>query len=62
MRLLVNRNDVDINAKDNCGLTPLSRAAKKGHEAVVRLLVDRDDVDINTKDNENGLTPLSWAA
>ena len=38
MQLLVERDDVDINAKDNSGQTPLSLAAVYGHEAVVQLL------------------------
>ena len=61
MSLLVERGDVDINAKDNCGRTPLSFAAQRGYEAVVRLLVERGDVDIDAKD-DGGRTPLSFAA
>ncbi|KAF3312506.1 hypothetical protein TWF173_007116 [Orbilia oligospora] len=41
------------------GRTPLSWAAEKGHEAVVRLLINVG-AEIETKDSE-GLTPLSWA-
>jgi len=41
--------------------TPLSWAASKGHEAVVKLLVGRDGVDVNWKDNTSR-TPLLWAA
>jgi ankyrin repeat protein len=40
--------------------TPLSWAAKRGHEAVVRLLVKKG-TDIDAKDNE-GQTALLWAA
>jgi hypothetical protein len=49
------------NSKDNYGRTPLSWAAREGHEAVVKLLVGRDDVEADSKGN-NGRTPLSWAA
>ena len=38
MRLLVERQGVDINAKNNNGHTPLILAARNGHEAVVWLL------------------------
>ena len=41
VRLLVERDGVDINVKDNVGRTPLSWAVQYGHEAVVRLLSDR---------------------
>ena len=49
MRLLIDRDDVDINAKDSIGETPLICAAKSGHGAVVRLLIERDGVDINAR-------------
>ena len=63
VRLLIERNDVDTNARDDDhnGHTPLSLAAENGHEAVMRLLIERDDVDINSK-NKYGRTPLSLAA
>jgi ankyrin repeat protein len=53
---------VDPDSKDaNYGQTPLSWAARYGHEAVVKLLLDKEGVDPNSKAN-NGQTPLSWAA
>jgi ankyrin repeat protein len=61
MRLLVEREDVDTDSKDNNNRTPLSWAAENGHETVVRLLIERKNVDTDSKDN-NGRTPLSWAA
>jgi len=51
VRLLIERDDVDVNAKERgYGWTPLLWAAESGHEVVVRLLVERDDVDVNAKD------------
>ncbi|KAF4497149.1 hypothetical protein FAGAP_6672 [Fusarium agapanthi] len=44
------------------GWTPLSYAARYGHEEVVKLLIARDDVDPNSNDQLNCETPLSWAA
>jgi ankyrin repeat protein len=43
------------------GETPLSWAAKRGDEAVVKLLLKMETVDVNSRDNSNR-TPLSWAA
>ncbi|EHA25939.1 hypothetical protein ASPNIDRAFT_130463, partial [Aspergillus niger ATCC 1015] len=51
----------DINIKDSRGRTPLSWAARDGHEAVVKLLLQTKKVDINSKDSD-GWTPLSLAA
>jgi len=61
VRLLVDRNDVDVNATGTDGQSPLSQAAKKGYEAIVRLLLERDNVDVNTK-ARNDCTPLLFAA
>ena len=38
VKLLLARDGVDPESKDNSGRTPLSWAAEKGHEAVVKLL------------------------
>jgi ankyrin repeat protein len=45
---------------DTYGQTPLSWAAERGHEAVVRLLLEKG-AESDWKDNINGWTPLSWA-
>ena len=61
MRLLIERIDVDINARDHNGMTPLLWATEYGYESIVQLLIGRGDVDINAK-ADYGQTPLSWAA
>ena len=45
--------DVDIDPKDSFGWTPLSLAAEKGHEAVVKLLLATGKVDVNNSKDDN---------
>jgi ankyrin repeat protein len=62
--LLNNRGNlekVDIDSGDTDGRTPLSWAAEKGNEAVVKLLLETGQVDVDSKDTD-GRTPLLWAA
>lgn len=54
-------NMVEIDSKDNDVRTPLSRAAERGREAVVKLLLEMGKVEVDSKDND-GRTPLSQAA
>ena len=49
-----------MESKGNDGQTPLSWAAEKGHETVVKLLLTEDCVDQDSKDKD-GRTLLSWA-
>ena len=58
MVLLENGHHLDC--KDTCSRTPLSWAARNGHEAVVKLLLEKD-AELESKDS-GGRTPLSWAA
>jgi ankyrin repeat protein len=43
---------VDADSKNNDGQTPLSWAAVKGHEVVMKLLLDSGKVNPNAKDND----------
>ena len=61
VRLLVERDGVDINSRDRNRRTPLMWAAMSGHEDVVRLLIERGGVGIDAKDKA-GKTPLIYAA
>ena len=40
MKLLLEKG-ADVESKDRAGHTPLSRAARNGHEAVVKLLLEK---------------------
>ena len=61
VKLLLARNDVEVDSMDGDSCTPLSNAADQGHEEVVKLLLTRNDVEAGLKDNA-GRTPLSKAA
>jgi ankyrin repeat protein len=50
----------DPKLRHHCNRTPLSYAAEKGHEAVVKLLLEKG-AELETKSNY-GRTPLSYAA
>lgn len=61
VRLLVERDDVEADSKDEGGRTPLLWAAEEGHDAWARLLVEREDVEADSK-SLCSRTPLSYAA
>jgi len=60
VRLLLDTDKINLDARDNDGQTPVSWATRNGHEAIVKLLLATERVDVNTEDN-HGWTPLSWA-
>jgi ankyrin repeat protein len=60
VKLLLMREDVNINSKNKHGQTPFSCAIRGRDADLVKLLLMREDVDVNSKD-EQGHTPL-WHA
>ena len=60
MKLLLEKG-AELETKDYYGRTPLSWAAQKGHEAVVKLLLEKG-AGLETKDKNYGRKPLLWAA
>ena len=60
MSLLFRRKYINTNSPDKHGQTPLSWAARNGHDRVVKLLLEREDI-IADRPNNDGQTPLSWA-
>lgn len=52
-KLVIERNDTDVNVRNEFGHTPLMLAIKNGHEAVARLLIKRGDVKLDIKDHKS---------
>ena len=59
VKLLLNTQAVDINARSTAGQSPMFWAAADGHEGIVRLLLERN-ANPNFVDKD-GQTPLSIA-
>ncbi|KAK5654199.1 hypothetical protein OQA88_7373 [Cercophora sp. LCS_1] len=53
--------DVDLDARDDQGMTALVWALRARNRAAVNLLLDTGRVSLNTKDNYR-LSPMAWAA
>lgn len=60
VELLLGRDDVWPNAKDDEESTALACVLNEGHEAVAQQILSPDRFTANSK-NEDGRTPLSWA-
>ena len=61
VNILLARDDVDPDLKNDSGQKLLWLAASNRREAIVNLLLARDDVDPDLT-NDSGHTPLSLAA
>ena len=61
VKLLLARNDINLNLTDQRGGTSLSYAAEFGHVGVFKLLLARNDINLNLTDQCGG-TSLSYAA
>ena len=59
--LLLSRDCVDFNLKNEHDRTPLLLAASNGHFEVVKLLLQNDSIEPDLR-GDHGRTPLSWAA
>ncbi len=49
VKLMIAREDVDLNFGDRENKTSLAEAVEKGHSTIVKLLLSRNDVDITAK-------------
>ena len=59
LKALIQKN-VDVNATDENGMTPLMVASREGYESIVAILLD-NRVQVNQQD-KSGMTALMWAA
>ncbi|KAK0501763.1 ankyrin repeat-containing domain protein [Armillaria luteobubalina] len=59
--MLLRRDDIDINAQDMYGTTPLSFAAQSGLLAIVKMILDVEDASVDVKDQDSRV-PLSYVA
>lgn len=60
MRLLLQDPRIDINCKDENGMSPLAYASRNGRVNMVEMLLDCKGIDIYSMDN-HGRTALEWA-
>jgi ankyrin repeat protein len=60
VKQLLEKENIDLNSKDNKGRTPPSWAVEKQQGTILRQLVEEENIDLNSKDN-NGQTPLFLA-
>ena len=59
MTILLNRQDIDVNSRDEAGRTPLYWAAQNQHEAAVRLLLSGNGDCLKSTETDN-LSSLLW--
>ena len=51
LELLLEQENIDINAKENNGLTALISAGGGGHKDIVELLLEQESIDIDSKND-----------
>ena len=61
-KVLIKANRRDLNQRDGAGMTPLTWAACRGHEGVVKLLLRGKHIQPDQQDAGYGRTALCWAA
>ena len=49
IKLLLERDDINVNSKDDRDWTPLYLAVYRGDRTILNLLMERDDIDEDSK-------------
>lgn len=48
-KMLLAKEEIDVNSKSSAGDTALILTAKEGHETIAKMLLERQDIDVNCK-------------
>ena len=62
VRILLERNDANVNRTNTRGKTPLSLATQNWHDGVMRIQPGRNYISPSIADTKFSRTPLLWAA
>lgn len=62
VRMLLARGNVSLDHVDQFGQSPLSRAARNGHEGVAKMLLEQNNINPETVDTEYGQEVLLGTA
>jgi len=60
VKLLMDRDDLNINAKDNRGYIAFDLACLEGQIEIVKLLMSRDDFDISKREQNVRNEEIRW--
>ncbi len=61
VRVLLDRPDIDVNSRNNRGMSALYIAAKKGDLDAVRLLLARPEISVTCREHGSGRTAIHAA-
>ncbi|EAY22380.1 ankyrin repeat protein, putative [Trichomonas vaginalis G3] len=50
VKYFLERDDVDVNCKNEMGQTPIFECVNQGHNDILKMLLERKEIDIDVKD------------